>query len=141
MYRIIEPDPQQWDAFVRQHPRAHLLQQSAWGKLKLAYGWQVSRVALTPDDRSEVVAGAQVLYRNLSRLGSMAYVPMGPLVSASDQWTPLWNTLHKRASQRKAAFLKWEPGLYLRDTPPDFAKWGFAASPQTVQPPRTVLID
>src|SRR5690606_22147695 len=108
MYRIIEPAPDQWDMFVRQHPRAHVLQLSAWGALKRAYGWQVGRVALTPDDSSQLVAGAQVLYRPLSKLGSMAYIPMGPLVTQDDQWTPLWNALRKRAAQRKAAFLKWE---------------------------------
>jgi len=141
MYRIIEPAPDQWDMFVRQHPRAHVLQLSAWGALKRAYGWQVGRVALTPDDSSQLVAGAQVLYRPLSKLGSMAYIPMGPLVTQDDQWTPLWNALRKRAAQRKAAFLKWEPGLYLDETPPDFSRWGFVESPQTVQPPRTILID
>jgi peptidoglycan pentaglycine glycine transferase (the first glycine) len=141
MYRIIEPSSEQWQAFVASHPRAHVLQQPAWGELKRAYGWRYSRVALTPMDSSTVVAGAQVLYRPLSKLGSMAYVPMGPLVTSADQWSVLWNAIHKRAAKYKAAFLKWEPGIYLNDSPPDFTKNGFVTSPQTVQPPRTILID
>ncbi len=141
MYRIVEPSASEWDIFVRQHPRAHVLQQSAWGQLKRAYGWQYCRVALTPMDSSAIVAGAQVLYRSVSKLGSMAYLPMGPLVTHDDQWTPLWNAIRKRAAQHKAAFLKWEPGIYLDTAPPDASKWGFVISPQTVQPPRTILID
>ncbi|MAS32766.1 MAG: hypothetical protein CL610_02090 [Anaerolineaceae bacterium] len=141
MYRIIEPSATQWDTFVRQHPRAHVLQYAAWGQLKRAYGWRVSRVGLIPTDNDNLVAGAQILYRNLSRLGSMAYVPMGPLVTHPDQWNPLWSAIHKRAAKYKAAFLKWEPGIYQSETPPDFAQWRFIESPQTVQPPRTILIN
>lgn len=141
MYRIIEPSPEQWQAFVAQHPRAHVLQQPAWGALKHAYGWQVSRAALTPMEGGAIIAGAQVLYRPLSKLGSMAYVPMGPLVTHADQWPAIWNAIHKRAAQHKAAFLKWEPGIYLHDAPPNFAQGGFVSSPQAIQPPRTILID
>jgi len=34
----LTPDPAVWDAFVAAHPRAHLLQLSAWGALKAAFG-------------------------------------------------------------------------------------------------------
>jgi lipid II:glycine glycyltransferase (peptidoglycan interpeptide bridge formation enzyme) len=142
MYRIIEPEAAQWDAFVRQHPRAHVLQQAAWGDLKRAYGWQYSRVALLPATGDTIVAGAQVLYRRLpARLGSMAYLPMGPLITQDDQWTPLWGAIRKRAARHNAAFLKWEPGIYPAGGAPDFARWQFSPSPQTIQPPRTILID
>ena len=40
-----------------------------------------------------------------------------------------------------AAFLKWEPGFYIDDPMPDFAAMGFKESPQTVQPPNTVMLD
>ena len=54
----------------------------------------------------------------------------------------LWNAIDSAARKHGAAFLKWEPGIYRPDeTRPDFAALGFRASPQTVQPPRTVLID
>lgn len=141
MFKMIDPTPQQWDAFVNQHPRAHFLQQSAWGSLKAAYGWRVLRVALT-GERDQLVAGAQMLLRPLpGKLGTMAYIPMGPLVTADDQWTTLWGAINKRAQQKKAAFLKCEPGIYQRDTPPDLTRWKFQPALQTIQPPRTILID
>ena len=142
MYRIIEPDSQQWDQFVRQQPRAHVLQRAAWGDLKKAFGWKMSRVALTPVDNNDIVAGAQVLYRPISqKLGSVAYLPMGPYITHENQWTVLWSAIRKRGAKHKAAFLKWEPGIYLNDSPLDFSKWGFVESQGTIQPPRTVLID
>lgn len=142
IYKILEPDPQTWDAFVTRNKRAHVLQLSAWGDLKAAYGWQVGRVALA-NEQNQLVAGAQMLFQRLPGrvLGSMAYIYGAPYVSAADQWTPLWNAIHKRARQRKAAFLKCEPGVYLNGAQPDFTKWGFVESPQTVQPPRTIVID
>jgi peptidoglycan pentaglycine glycine transferase (the first glycine) len=132
------PTPTDWDAFVASHPRAHVLQQSAWGELKRQYGWQVERVALT--DGSAIVAGAQLLFRRLPfRLGTMAYLGMGPYITDDAQWLPLWNAIDQRAKHSGAAFLKWEPGIYRNEPMPDFV--GFRASPQTVQPPRTILID
>lgn len=133
--------PAAWDQFVTAHPRAHVLQQSAWGELKAAYGWGVDRVALTEGDA--VVAGAQLLFRRLPvRLGTMAYLPMGGYVTRDDLWQPLWNAIDACARKHHAAFLKWEPGIYWRgETSPDFARFGFQPSPQTVQPPNTILID
>ena len=143
IYKVIDPSLADWDAFVGLHPRAHVLQQSAWGELKAAFGWRVTRVALA-DDKNCIVAGAQVLFRPLPAhrlFGMMAYIGMGPIVTAEDQWKPLWGAIHKRAQKRRASFLKCEPGIYLDEAPPDFAKWGFVSSPQTIQPPRTILID
>src|SRR5690349_10516229 len=74
--------PEQWDAFVKAQPRAHVLQQTAWGELKNAYGWSVERVDVMNDAKTELVAGAQLLFRRLPfRLGTMAYLSMGPIYS------------------------------------------------------------
>ncbi len=135
-----------WESFVVEHPRAHVLQQAAWGDLKTAFGWSAERVALPEGD--QVVAGAQLLFRPLPfRLGTMAYLPMGGFVSRDDLWQPLWSAIDGCARRHRAAFLKWEPGIYHRlqgegsELPPDFARMGFRPSLQTIQPPNTILID
>jgi lipid II:glycine glycyltransferase (peptidoglycan interpeptide bridge formation enzyme) len=71
----------------------------------------------------------------------MAYLPMGPY--APDIHNPaLWAAIDRCARAHRAAFLKWEPGIYAQDeNVPDYARLGFRSSPQTVQPPRTILID
>lgn len=142
----ITPDESAWDSFVRDHPRGHLLQLSAWGAHKRAFGWGDDRIALTNAD-GQVIAGALLLFRPLPlRLGTMAYLPMGPLFNdETDSATRagLWHAIHERARKNGAAFLKWEPGIFDDDSAaqPDFAALGFRQSPQTVQPPRTILID
>ncbi|QPC81910.1 peptidoglycan bridge formation glycyltransferase FemA/FemB family protein [Phototrophicus methaneseepsis] len=138
MYDI--PTAAEWDAFVTQHPRGHLLQLSAWGDLKSAYGWDAGRIALR--DEGHIIAGAQILFRKLPlRLGTMAYIPFGGYVTASSQWPALWHAIDAYCQEQGAAFLKWEPGLYLDDERPDFAVLGFRGSPQTIQPPNTILLD
>jgi peptidoglycan pentaglycine glycine transferase (the first glycine) len=141
MLTTFTPTPAQWDAFVTSHPRAHVLQLSAWAGLKRPYGWESVRVALAADE--QIVAGAQILFRRLPfRLGTMAYLPMGPLLTGGTGRESLWQAVDTVCRKHRAAFLKWEPGIpEVGDAPPDFARYGFRESAQTIQPPRTILID
>ncbi|MBW4438610.1 MAG: peptidoglycan bridge formation glycyltransferase FemA/FemB family protein [Pleurocapsa minor GSE-CHR-MK-17-07R] len=139
---VLTPQPQQWDAFVHARPRAHALQLSGWAGLKRPYGWGSARVALA-DKTGALVAGAQMLLRPLPlRLGTMAYLPFGPILTHYDQRDALWDAIHAAARGAHASFLKWEPGFLLDGAaPPDFSRYGFRESAQTIQPPRTVMID
>ena len=131
-------NPRAWDDFVRAQPRGHILQLSAWGKLKAAYGWTAEIAAICEHDR--VIAGAQILFRRLPlRLGTMAYLPMG-FYAPPDREAALWSAIDACARRQRAAFLKWEPG-FIDKTAEQIAALGFQPSPQTIQPPRTILID
>lgn len=142
MFNVITPTPSQWDVFLNTLPNAHLLQTSGWAGLKRSYGWDAARVGLT-DMQGNLVAGAQLLFRRLPfRLGTMAYLPFGPVITHHDQRSDLWGAIHTIAKEHRAAFLKWEPGiLRAGEAPPNYAHMQFRPSPQTVQPPRTILID
>jgi len=133
----IQPSPADWDSFVRNHSRGHLLQLSAWGDLKSKFGWEAQRVALTQKD--DIVAGALVLLKSLPmRLGKMAYVPMGGYVTDAELYPVLWDAIK---SETGAAFLKLEAGFFINSDPPDLTAMDFTESPQTVQPPNTIYID
>ncbi len=134
------PPAQTWDKFVGRQPRAHVLQLSEWGALKSAFEW-TSETAII-GGASSIEGGALLLFKPLPyRLGTMAYLPMGPYASSVNQ-AAVWTGIHYTARSNGAAFLKWEPGIYeAPDVAPDFAALGFRPSPQTVQPPTTVLID
>lgn len=136
------PDSAEWDAFLQQQPQAHVLQTSAWAALKAPAGWASARIGLR-DAAGRLCAGAQLLFRPLPlRLGTMAYLPMGPVLTAPEQAGALWPAIDATARARGAAFLKWEPGFAAGGMPASGpAALGFAPSPQTIQPPRTVLID
>ena len=83
---IIQPTFEQWDAFVAAQPHSHILQTSAWGELKSRFGWSADRIAVTHTDR--IAAGALVLFRSLPlRLGTLAYIPKGPLLDFDDDET------------------------------------------------------
>ncbi|MFW5709091.1 MAG: lipid II:glycine glycyltransferase FemX [Chloroflexota bacterium] len=140
MTELIEPTPTQWDTFVRAQPRAHILQLAAWGKLKSAFGWSHTRVALADGDN--LIAGAQILLRPIPmRLGTLAYLPMGPYLSDRAIANELWQGIHYYSRRHGARFLKWEPGIYLdQQTAPNPVELRFRRSPQTAQPPRTILL-
>lgn len=135
-------DPAIWDRFVEAQA-GHILQTSRWGALKAAFGWQAELVTLS--DGGEICAGALVLFRPLPLgLGTIAYVPRGPVVDWRDetQVRELLALIDDAARQRGAVLLKLEPNE--RDTPEmrgRLARLGFRESAQTVQPPRTVLVD
>ena len=140
----VHPTPENWDAFVSVHPQAHLMQLVAWGELKSRFGWSAERVALAGDP-SPILSGAQILYRRLPfGLGTLAYIPKGPLVSWDDL-TEIARTIHtldQAARARGAIALTVEPDL------PDVPKHteqlthaGFVPGAITVQPRRTLLVD
>ena len=140
---IRQPTAEQWDAFVASQPHCHILQTSAWGELKSRFGWSTERVAVTRDDL--IVAGALVLFRSLPlRLGTLAYIPKGPLLNFADEETTseLLQGLDRLIKRQRSILLKIEPDR-LDDAAfaNQLAVLGFRPSPQTVQPPRTLVID
>ena len=125
-----------WDQFVHSQQRAHLLQLSRWGELKAQFGWESQIVALR--EGSQICAGALVLLKRLPLgAGKMAYVPMGGYADDNARYPILWDAIRKRTG---AAFLKLEPGNFPAGEDLDLAAIGFQPSPQTIQPPRTIII-
>jgi peptidoglycan pentaglycine glycine transferase (the first glycine) len=127
-----------WDALVAAAPQGHLLQTWAWGELKSRFDWRAQRVAVDG-------ACAQVLFRRLPvGLGSIAYVPKGPLLDFADRLAAgrLLEAIRSLALARRAICLKIEPNAL--DDPAlahRLAALGFRPSAQTVQPRRTILVD
>jgi peptidoglycan pentaglycine glycine transferase (the first glycine) len=138
--RLFERPDQQvaWDRLVAAAPNGHLLQSWAWGELKAGFGWRVQRLAVGD-------ACAQVLYRRLpGGLGTIAYVPKGPLVDYEDlsSFRVLLEAIQSLARQQRAIALKVEPDE--EDSPvlaQRLTSLGFQPSPQAVQPRRTILVD
>jgi lipid II:glycine glycyltransferase (peptidoglycan interpeptide bridge formation enzyme) len=141
MYKtIVQPDETEWDSFVITHARAHFLQIAAWGKLKSQFGWIPQRIALT-DETGKIIAGAQILYRRLPyRLGKLAYIPFGPVVDWTDTslLKAVFKAIDRTARREGAAFLKIEAGFDI--DPKIIQEVGCRPSPQTVQPPSTLIL-
>jgi peptidoglycan pentaglycine glycine transferase (the first glycine) len=130
-------DRADWDRLVASVSDGHILQSWAWGELKTHFGWRVHRLSVGP-------AAAQVLFRPLpAGLGSIAYVPKGPMANFDDESTvrELLEAIRPVARQQRAVCLKIEPnreedarlGARLRAL-------GFRPSPHAVQPRRTIVV-
>jgi lipid II:glycine glycyltransferase (peptidoglycan interpeptide bridge formation enzyme) len=135
-------DPAAWDRFVEAHPHGHILQTVGWGQLKGDFGWAPRRVAVRAT--GQIVAGAQVLFRQLPGGSRLAYVPKGPVVdlARTDRVQSLLDALHSVCRAERAFALKIEPDL--PGTPglaQQLAGYAFRASEHTIQPQRTILVD
>lgn len=145
---VLDPqagDDSAWDEFLATSPQGHLLQTSAWARLKAAFGWRGDRVVLKSGN--QIVGGAQVLFRPLPIVSplTIAYVPKGPVVDLEDPaaTSALMTGLDRLCSARHALLLKVEPDWPdLPDTPAaTLAGLGFQRSPHAIQPGSSLLID
>jgi len=122
-----------WDKFIRNYPNAHLLQTSRWGDLKQSNGWDVARIVLEN-------AGSQVLFRHLPLGYTIAYIGKGPIGQPKAEF---WKAVDALCHDHRAVFLKVEPDEWLdgRETTVDAESSGFRRSSQSIQPPRTILVE
>jgi lipid II:glycine glycyltransferase (peptidoglycan interpeptide bridge formation enzyme) len=125
------PTSADWDAFLTGHPRAHLLQTTAWGALKSAFGWTVRYIIAGE-------TGAQILFRRIIPGISFAYLPKGPV---GETWDALWPQIDAICAQKHAAFIKVEPDRWEKPGEDAHPPMGFQVGTHSIQPPRTLLVD
>lgn len=131
-----------WDDFTRTIPHIHLLQTSAWGELKKAFGWDCRYIL--DDDRSPHF-GAQVLFKKLPLGISIAYIPKGPVFASIEEtrdqssWKVFSSCLNQVCRRKKAIFVLVEPDLWLQEAKEIPA--GFQLAEQSIQPRQTITVD
>ena len=134
---VRQPSATEWDDYVRARPDGHLLQLPRWGELKAQFGWESRIVALL--NEAGIQAGALVLLQDLPfGAGKLAYVPMGAYASQPALYPQLWRAIRRETG---AAILKLEPGHGTDLTADELASAGFRPSPQSIQPPTTIIVD
>ncbi|MEI2611987.1 MAG: peptidoglycan bridge formation glycyltransferase FemA/FemB family protein [Candidatus Promineifilaceae bacterium] len=137
----------EWDAFVANHPCGSILQTTHWAMLKGRFGWTPQRVWLKKD--GQLIAGAQLLIRSVAfGLVKMAYIPHGPLVNWEDeeQVDVLLNQIDLAAYRNRAGIVKMEPLLWQDEFGAErwqavAQKFDLLTNTDTIQPPRTMLVD
>lgn len=125
-----------WNAFLEQHPQAHLLQTGEWGELKSAFGW--NPVRLGSDE-----IGAQILFRRLPLGLSFGYIPKGPVTGEqnADSAARFWAEVDVLCLKQRAVFLKVEQDGWEDENTSTALPASFIPSPQHVQPHSTLVID
>ena len=124
----------EWNAFLLNHPDAHILQTGEWGELKSVFGWEPVRIIL--DDGP----GAQILFRQLPLGLTLAYIPkpvFSPQLSIiSEQF---WAEVDSACKSRRAVFLKLEPDIWSDQS--SIARGQWSKSFHNIQPPRTIIVN
>ena len=75
----------EFDAFVASHPKGHMMQSSAWGKVKKEWEWKgfISR-----DSEGKIKGTCAVLFRKMPVVPwKMMYAPRGPVCDLADKET------------------------------------------------------
>jgi lipid II:glycine glycyltransferase (peptidoglycan interpeptide bridge formation enzyme) len=103
---LADPD---WDRFVEGAPGGTYQQTSMWAQVKRAAGWRPVRITLGAD--GAVVGGCQILVRRAGRLGGIAYVPYGPLVTETGTGAlhAVLDALQHCVREERLLYLKLQP--------------------------------
>ncbi|MFN8383234.1 MAG: peptidoglycan bridge formation glycyltransferase FemA/FemB family protein [Anaerolineales bacterium] len=122
-----------WNQFISNHSKAHLLQMGEWGELKNDFGWKPVRLVLNNE------VGAQILFRRLPLGLTLGYMPK-PVFSR--QWSVVseqfWKEVDSVCKKNRAVFLKVEPDAWTEEFIIHHSS--FRISLHNIQPPRTVVI-
>jgi lipid II:glycine glycyltransferase (peptidoglycan interpeptide bridge formation enzyme) len=130
-----------WQNYLNDYSRVHLLQTGEWGELKGGFGWTPVRII---DSQRE--AGAQILFRRLPLGYTVAYLPKG--FADVPDGKSFWDELDRACRVRKAIFLKleldsWESPSLFDQALEKLVRLHFPVrtSPHNIQPPRTLIVD
>jgi len=124
----------EWDDIVL-NSEGHPLQLWGWGETKAAHNWSVDRVIAEREGKP--VGAAQLLIRRLpGPLGTMAYIPRGPVCSLKDAPGVL---------EQLAVYTKRTHGAIVLTIEPDWEEMpevdGWKRSSNTILIPRTLILD
>ena len=76
---------QEFDAFVRSHSKGHMMQTSAWGKVKKEWEWVGF---IKRNNEGEIIGTCAVLLRSIPMMPyKMMYAPRGPVCDLTDKET------------------------------------------------------
>jgi len=133
-----DPD---WDRFLLATAGGHHLQSSYWAAVKATLGWRAVRVLARAGEA--ICGGAQVLLRQLPVVGSIGYVPLGPVLARDD---PALRRLVLHGVQtatraRRVRFLVIQPPAGQEPVVMDLLAYGFREASDLVRPhPKATLM-
>ena len=126
--------PAGWDDAAVRSPGGHVLQSSAWARIREQQGWRAEFVRI-----GDPTPLALVLWREIPVLGRMGYAPRGPIVAPGDRdgLAHALEVLAELARERGAVLLKVDPEI--ADAREQLAHAGYVRGPD-VQPVLATLV-
>jgi len=133
-------DPR-WDEFVEAFDGGCVVQTSRWGRIKNSVGCDSIRVVL--EEADTIIGGAQILTTRIPMLGTLGYVPRGPLSPADCEETRrrLVEAIRQVAKDRGVKHLTIQPCTTDSSTGEVLERSGFRPTPRGVAPVATILVD
>jgi lipid II:glycine glycyltransferase (peptidoglycan interpeptide bridge formation enzyme) len=130
--------PPGWDEGAVRSPGGHVLQSSAWARIREAQGWRAEYLRV-----GDPLPVALVLWRDVPLFGRMAYVPRGPIIAPGDRdgLAHVLDTLAELARERRAVLLKVDPELSPEEAAPVLAHAGYVRGPDVQPLFATLVID
>jgi lipid II:glycine glycyltransferase (peptidoglycan interpeptide bridge formation enzyme) len=135
-------EDQAWDAFVEATPGGHHVQTARWAAVKALVGWRAARVVVR-DPRGRIRGGAQVLLRDVPRLGAVGFVPRAPLTAEAEPgaFAEVLEAVHDLARRERVRYLKLQPPQDRGDASDVLRAQGFVPSDLETGPTATVRVD
>ncbi len=132
-------DPE-WDAFVSSIAGGHHVQTSLWAQAKVHLGWRAVQVRLQDP---QLLGGAHVLLRPLPVVGTVAYVPKGPVFAyPSPALTSVFmKALYEVIKQYRVRYIVVQPPEHAEEISQSLQQSGFRPSAIDVMPTATLRID
>ena len=138
---VKEAELRDWDAFLERTPGGSYPQTSLWAMAKLMAGFRTRRFTINNGD--VIVGGAQVMYRRIPLGGTIAYVPLGPVLASDD--SEIVNLaiahLHRIAREQNVSYLAVQPPRGSSALAGALQKLGFLPALLDLAPTASVLID
>ncbi|HEY4818683.1 MAG TPA: peptidoglycan bridge formation glycyltransferase FemA/FemB family protein [Candidatus Acidoferrum sp.] len=138
---VKEAELREWDLFLARTGGGSYPQTSSWAMAKLMAGFRTRRFTINNGD--VILGGAQMLYRRLPLGGTIAYVPLGPVLASDD--SEIVNLaiahLHRIARQEKVSFLAVQPPRGGNAFARRLQNLGFSPALLDLAPTASALID
>jgi len=134
-------DPE-WEAFLGRVSRSHYTQSGLWAQVKAKLlGWRCARVTIA--QAGQIVAGFQMLLRDLPMWGTVGYISRGPVITSVDPQVidRLLEQIHRMVRQEHVLFLKVQPAHGAEALAERLPAQGFHPSHVRTDDVATVLID
>jgi peptidoglycan pentaglycine glycine transferase (the first glycine) len=130
-----------WDDFLSGIRGGNHVQSSLWAQVNAIVGWQCVRLLVLQN--STIVAGAQVLFKQLSPVTAIGYVPKGPVFGIDDPELRkvLFRELSRLAQANRIWFLVIQPPDNAAAWLDDLRQYSFRPSSVNMGLQATVLID
>ncbi|MDE3112698.1 MAG: peptidoglycan bridge formation glycyltransferase FemA/FemB family protein [Chloroflexota bacterium] len=130
--------PDGWDDAAVRSPGGHVLQSSAWARIRAEQGWRPEFVRV-----GEPLPVALVLWKRFPVFGEVGYAPRGPVVAPGDRdgLAHALDTLAALARERRALLVKVDPELTTEEAAAPLAHAGYRRGPDVQPVLATLVID